>query len=166
MFYIYDDRVEIISPGGLVHGVTLENIGAKHEARNQNICKVFHETQDMEKLGTGIQKMRDYMQEYKLPEPEFQLYDKSFAVIFYGPGENILDSVSAIADDRKVDLRELGLNDRQIKALEIMMNQGKIFTNQTYQETFEVSRNTASRDLSRLRNKAGPKIRERKVYQI
>ena len=106
------------------------------------------------------------MQEYKLPEPEFQLYDKSFAVIFYGPGENILDSVSAIADDRKVDLRELGLNDRQIKALEIMMNQGKIFTNQTYQETFEVSRNTASRDLSRLRNKAGPKIRERKVYQI
>lgn len=150
LFYIYDDRVEIISPGGLVPGVTLENIGVKHEARNQNICRIFHETQDMEKLGTGIQKMRDYMQEYKLPEPEFQLYDKSFAVIFYGPGENILDSVSAIADDRKVDLRELGLNDRQIKALEMMTNYEKTFTNQTYQETFKVSRNTASRDLSRL----------------
>lgn len=30
MFYIYDNRVEIISPGGLVSGVTLENIGTKH----------------------------------------------------------------------------------------------------------------------------------------
>ena len=150
LFYIYDDRVEIISPGGLVSGVTLKNIGTKHEARNQNICKVFHETQDMETLGTGIHKMREYMREYKLQEPEFQLYDKSFAVIFYGPGENILDSVSSIPDDRKMDLRQLGLNKRQIKALELMVNDAKVFTNQTYQETFEVSRNTASRDLSKL----------------
>ncbi|PKL66721.1 MAG: hypothetical protein CVV28_09995 [Methanobacteriales archaeon HGW-Methanobacteriales-1] len=152
-FYIYDDRVEIISPGGLVSGVTLKNIGSKHEARNRNICRIFHETKDMEKLGTGIHKMKDDMQGYGLSEPEFRLYDKSFAVIFYGPGENILDLVSSIPADRKTDLKVLGLNDRQIKALEMMVNDGESFTRIRYEEKFAVSSRTASRDLKGLIDK-------------
>lgn len=159
MFYIYDNRVEIISPGGLVSGVTLENIGTKHEARNQSICRIFHETKDMEKLGTGIHKMREYMQEYGLPEPEFKLYDRSFAVIFYGPGENILDSISNIPEDRKSNLSNIGLNDRQIKALTLMVNEGKIFTRQSYQETFEISKSTAARDLEIL-------LKEQQILKI
>ena len=150
MFYIYDDRVEIISPGGLVSGVTLDNIGTKHEARNRNICNIFHETKDMEKLGMGIDKMRKSMREYGLLEPEFKLYDESFAVIFYGPRENILDLVSSIPENRKIDLIDLGLNDRQIKALTIMVNDKKVFTNPSYQKTFEVSKSTAARDLKAL----------------
>jgi ATP-dependent DNA helicase RecG len=159
MFYIYDNRVEIISPGGLVSGVTLENIGAKHEARNQSICRIFHETKDMEKLGTGIYKMRKYMRDYGLPEPEFKLYDRSFAVIFYGPGENILDSISDIPEDRKTDLSDIGLNNRQIKALTLMVNEGKIFTRQSYQKTFEISKSTAARDLEIL-------LKEQQILKI
>lgn len=150
LFYIYDNRVEIISPGGLVSGVTLKNIGSKHEARNRNICRIFHETKDMEKLGNGIHKMRDDMRDYGLPAPEFRLYDKSFAVIFYGPGEHILDLVSSIPENRKTDLIDLGLNDRQIKALKMMVNESKIFTTPIYQEIFDVSRPTAARDLKKL----------------
>jgi ATP-dependent DNA helicase RecG len=150
LFYIYDDKVEVISPGGLVSGVTLKNIGSKHEARNRNICRIFHKTKDMEQLGTGIHKMRDDMRDYGLSEPEFRLYDKSFAVIFHGPGEYILDLVSSIPEDRKTDLKDLGLNDRQIKALEIMVNDGKIFTSAMYQEIFNVSRRTATRDFKKL----------------
>lgn len=153
MFYIYNDRVEIISPGGLVSGVTLDNIGTKHEARNRNICRIFHETKDMEKLGTGIDKMRRGMVEYGLPEPEFRLYDKSFAVIFYGPGENIENLVSDIPEERITDLKDLGLNKRQIQALKVMLEEGKVLTNARYQKEFEVSRNTASRDLKGLVNK-------------
>ena len=88
-------------------GVILKNIGSKHEARNRNICRIFHKTKDMEQLGTGIHKMRDDMRDYGLSEPEFRLYDKSFAVIFYGPGEHILDLVSSIPEDRKTDLKDL-----------------------------------------------------------
>lgn len=159
MFYIYDNRVEIISPGGLVSGVTLENIGTKHEARNQSICRIFHETKDMEKLGTGIYKMRTYMRDYGLPEPEFKLYDGSFAVIFYGPDENILDSISDIPKDRKTDLSDIGLNNRQIKALTLMVNEGKIFTRRSYQETFEISKSTAARDLEIL-------LKEQQILKI
>lgn len=145
--------IRIISPGGLVSGLTLYNIGTTHEARNQNICKIFHETKDMEKLGTGIHKMRKYMQEYGLPEPEFKLYDKSFAVIFYGPGENIRDLVLSIPEEKIINLKDLGLNERQIKALKVMLEEGKVLTNAGYQKEFGIFGHTASRDLKGLVDK-------------
>lgn len=150
MFSIFDDRVEISSPGGLVSGVTLQNIGVKHETRNKNICKVFHETKDMEKFGTGIHKMRKYMQEHGLKPPAFNLEDETFIVTFYGPGENISSLVDNITE-KTIDLKEeVKLNDRQIKALKMMINHNKVYTNKSYTEEFQVSRYTASRDLKGL----------------
>lgn len=150
MFSIFDDRVEISNPGGLLPGMNINKLDGHHASRNQRICEIFHQTKDMEKYGTGIGKMKKLMKEHGLEEPEFSEEGDFFVVKFYGPGENILDLVSDIPDDRMVDLKELGLNDRQIKALEIMVNEGKVFTNSLYQETFEVSRNTSSRDLMGL----------------
>ncbi|MCI0693848.1 hypothetical protein L0337_17805 [candidate division KSB1 bacterium] len=48
------------------------------------------------------------------------------------------------------DLRTLGLNERQIEALRMMTNEGKELTNAIYQQLFNVSRNTAVRDLQAL----------------
>ncbi len=150
MFSIYDDRVEISSPGSLIRGVTLKNIGTKHETRNEKICKIFHETKDMEKFGTGIQRMKDSMLQHGLDEPEFKIEDESFVVTFYGPGKDIESWISKISDTNKLDLKELGLNERQIKALEMMVNEGLVFTNKMYQEIFKLERRTASRDLKKL----------------
>ena len=150
MFSIYDNRVEISSPGALVSGVTLKNIDSKHEARNQGICDIFHETKDMENFGTGIHKMKKSMLEHGLKEPEFRLDGKFFVVTFYGPGENILDLVSNIPDERITDLKGLGLKDEQINALKLMVNEGKEFTSSLYQKNYDVSRNTASRHLNKL----------------
>jgi len=68
-------------------------------------------------------------------------------VTFYGPGERILD---LIPEEGVVDLRELGLNERQIEALQLMVNEGHEMTNAMYQKLFEVSRRTATRDLEAL----------------
>ena len=46
-------------------------------------------------------------------------------------------------------LKEMGLNDRQIKAVIYVKEKGKI-TNKEYQEINNCSRNTASNDLRRL----------------
>ncbi len=48
---------------------------------------------------------------------------------FWGPGDRILDLVPRIG---VVDLRGLGLNERQIEALRLMVNEGAEFTNQAY----------------------------------
>lgn len=104
----------------------------------------------MERFGTGITKMKESMLNHGLEEPEFLEEGDTFVVKFYGPEDNILDLVSSIPEERTTDLKELGLNDRQIKALEIMVNQKRTFTNSMYQKEFSVSRYTASRDLKGL----------------
>lgn len=68
---IFDDRVEISSPGGLLPGLNIKNLEGHHETRNQKICGIFYETKDMEKFGTGIGKMKRLMKEHLLREPDF-----------------------------------------------------------------------------------------------
>lgn len=72
-FYIYDDRIEIISPGELPYPLTLENLGIEENPkhRNENICRIFGRTKYMEHTGTGIKRMRDEMRDAGLKEPEF-----------------------------------------------------------------------------------------------
>ena len=48
------------------------------------------------------------------------------------------------------DLRALGLNERQIDALRLMVNEGKELTNCWYRETFGITDRTALRDLNGL----------------
>ena len=153
MFSIFDNRIEILNPGGLLPGLDIKNLEGEHEHRNDLICNIFHETKDMECFGTGIEKMKSLMLEHGLREPEFSEQGDSFVVKFYGPGDKILDLVSNIPDERKTDLKELSLNNRQIEALKMMVNENKIFTNELYQKTFEVSDRTASRDLKGLVDK-------------
>jgi len=70
--------------------------------------------------------------------------DDFFAVTFYGPGDRILD---LIPEEGVTDLRALGLNERQIEALRLMVNEGKGLGNADHRRLFNVSKNTASRDL-------------------
>ena len=66
---------------------------------------------------------------------------------FYGPGDRILD---LIPEEGVTDLQALGLNERQIEALRLMVNEGQEITNSLYQKLFDVSRRTATRDLAGL----------------
>jgi ATP-dependent DNA helicase RecG len=144
---IFDDRIEVNSPGGLPPGVTLDNIERKHVLRNPLIANYLYDIFYIEKWGTGIARMRRLMREHGLAEPQLEDLGDFFAVTFYGPGDRILD---LIPEEGVTDLRTLGLNERQIEALRIMTNEGKELTNAIYQQLFSVSRNTAGRDLQAL----------------
>lgn len=147
---IFDDRVEITSPGGLLPGLDIKNLEGVHETRNKEICKIFHETKDMERYGTGVTKMKNGMEEHGLKPPIFSQPGDFFRVSFYGPGERILDLVSNIPEERQIDLKELGLHERQIEALQLMVNEGQIFTNRKYRELLKVTNKTAATDLNTL----------------
>jgi len=147
---IFDDRVEISNPGGLLPGLSIRKLEGRHETRNKKICSIFHHTMDMEIFGTGIRKMKRLTKEHGLSEPEFREEGDFFVVRFYGPGDKILDLVPSIPEERQTDLRKLGLNERQINALKLMVNEGNIFTNTLYQNVFKISRRSSLRDLRGL----------------
>ncbi|MCG2769796.1 MAG: helix-turn-helix domain-containing protein [Anaerolineae bacterium] len=142
---IFDDRLEVMSPGEAL--IPLSELEGSHVTRNETLCRRFRDIGEMEQFGTGITKMKRLMREHGLGEPVFEERGSFFKVIFCGPGDCILDLVPRAG---VVDLRELGLNERQIEALRLMANEGREMTNALYRETFGVSRNTASRDLARL----------------
>jgi len=118
--------------------------------RNKKICAIFHHTLDMEKFGTGIRKMKRLTKEHGLSEPEFCEEGDFFVVRFYGPGDKILDLVPSIPKERQIDLRELGLNTRQIEALRLMVNAKKKITITSYATLFNISDKTAKRDMKDL----------------
>ena len=66
---------------------------------------------------------------------------------FCGPGDRILNLVPRAG---VVDLKELGLNERQIEALRLMVNEGRKLGNKEYREMFGVTSVTAFRDLAEL----------------
>ena len=72
-FYIFDNRIEIISPGKLKYPLTIEDIkkdeGIGH--RNERICEIFYKTNYMEHIVRGISQMTDEMLKLGLEEPIF-----------------------------------------------------------------------------------------------
>lgn len=147
---IFDDRIEITSPGELLSGLDIKHLEGVHETRNKGICKIFHETKDMERYGTGITKMKNWMRTHGLKPPAITQPGDFFRITFHGPGDKILDLVPSIPKERQTDLRELGLNERQIEALRLMLNEGKKMTIKVYTNLFNISDKTAKRDMKKL----------------
>lgn len=69
---VFDDRVEIENPGTLPSGVTVKNLGGSSFRRNPIIADLFHRMGKVERMGSGIKKMRSLMQEAGLKEPVFE----------------------------------------------------------------------------------------------
>jgi len=145
---IYADRIEVESPGGLLSPVTVETLGHTPPVwRNPDLAGLLYRLGYIEQFGTGIERMRRAMQAHGLPAPRFEAGLGWFRVVFLGPGEHILD---LIPEEGITDLRVLGLNERQIKALRLMVNEGRTMTASQYVQLFGVNRRTAQRDLTRL----------------
>ena len=147
MVSIFDDRVEVSSPGGLLPGLNIKKLEGHHSTRNEAICNIFHETLDMERFGTGIKKMKASMEKHGLTSPELSEEGDFFVVRFHGPEDKILDLVPSIPEHRQTDLKKLGLNDRQVEALRLMVNEKRIFSNKGYRDHFNVSNQTFVRDM-------------------
>jgi ATP-dependent DNA helicase RecG len=84
MVEIYDDRVEISNPGGLISTITLQEFGTKSFSRNPLIFGLMQRIDLVEKVGSGIKRMRDAMKDANLVEPKFEM-GGFFTVIFYRP---------------------------------------------------------------------------------
>lgn len=132
-FYIYPNRIEIKSPGRLKYPLNISNFDKNEPIhRNSAICNIFSNTCYMEHIGRGIKQMRDSMKNHGLDEPEFIESGGFFKVIF--KSNYILNQSS-------------NLNERQILFLR---SEKPEITILEYQKMFDVSRNTAIRDLNNL----------------
>lgn len=81
---IYDDRVEIVSPGTLYGGLDMEAaLSGRSKCRNAAISEAFHYMKIIEAWGTGLGRIRSGCAEYGLKEPTIEEFGDGFRVIFY-----------------------------------------------------------------------------------
>ena len=87
---IYDDRVELVSPGAMLDGTQIQDrdiYKVPSMRRNPVIADMFTQLDYMEKRGSGLRKMRELTE--KLPnflqgkEPQYQTEATSFYTTFY-----------------------------------------------------------------------------------
>jgi ATP-dependent DNA helicase RecG len=136
---VYDDKISIWNEGTLPEGLTLDALKRSHSSRPRNpiIADVCFKGGYIDAWGRGTIKIIDTCKQADLPEPEMIELDGGFSITLFK--DNITTE----------KLTKLGLNDRQIKAVLILKERGKI-TNKEYQEMNETTERTASRDLSDL----------------
>ena len=68
---VYDDRVEIVNPGGLLKGLSVKDLGTVSIRRNELIADLFFRLHKVERIGMGIRKMKEAMVAAGLREPTF-----------------------------------------------------------------------------------------------
>ena len=78
---IYDDRLEVTSPGGLYNGLTYEEVMNGHsKIRNKGIANIFSQMGLIEAWGSGIKRILYAAEKYGLPKPRIQEFDNMFRV--------------------------------------------------------------------------------------
>lgn len=84
---LFNNRLEIINPGGLVKGVDLEELkkgGHPSYRRNLEICRILDNLGYMEESGQGIKNMIVSMKNYGLEEPSIFATKDFFKIEFLG----------------------------------------------------------------------------------
>ena len=148
--YIYNDRIEIKSPGALLSTLTVQDLLAldnRHESRNAKITYVLKVNKFMRELGEGMKRIFTLMQDNDLKKPTLYSNTNWFTITLYNtpvysPKENeflnLFDRHSLSKNQKKIVL--LGVENKDISPDDI------------YRAMGTKDRDTYDREVSALRN--------------
>ena len=79
---MFDDKIEVVSPGGLPAGITAEEYlsGKLSVLRNRNLANVFYRLGFVEIFGTGIARIKQLYAE-SLTKPDFEVSENTIKII-------------------------------------------------------------------------------------
>lgn len=171
--FIYDDRIEIISPGKLPGLVTIENIRNERYARNPQISRVLTDLGLVRELNEGVERIYTEMREFFLDEPQYEEINQMLVKL-------TLKNNIAIRKERKNEnlLKEnnikqnwKNLNTIEQQVLQIIFDKGKIGTSEIAM-LIDRERKTAQRILKKLEKEnliewIGTSVKDpKKTYRI
>jgi ATP-dependent DNA helicase RecG len=136
---VYSDKIIIWNEGHLPENWTVKNLLEKHASRpyNPDIANTLFRSGYIESWGRGTIKMIRECKQAGIPEPIFKYDSSDISIEFRKDIYN------------EKHLKTLNLSDRQVKAILFVKDKGKI-TNSDYQTLNDVSKATATRDLTEL----------------
>lgn len=91
---LFDDRLEILSPGKLGGFVTLETMKNKRYSRNPQIARVLNEMGIVRELNEGVKRIYSEMQRFYLKDPVYSEPDRNSVLL-------VLDNNIEVRANRK-----------------------------------------------------------------
>jgi ATP-dependent DNA helicase RecG len=79
---VFDDRVSITNFGGLVKGISVDELRKRSMHRNPNIVNLLHRSNFIEKLGTGLLRIDSELEKAGLPKAELEISEHWFSIVF------------------------------------------------------------------------------------
>ena len=135
---MFDERLEVISPGGLPGHITLDNIVEEHFSRNPRVVRGLYHWGYIEELGLGIDRMIEDMLRAGHPAPHFESRPFLFSVSLSNARDRLAARWAGI------------LNERQLRALTYTQEKGAI-TNREFRDLCpEVGAETLRLDLAEM----------------
>ena len=103
---MYDDRIEVVSPGGLPSGITeFEYLSGKLSVlRNRNLANVFYRLGFVEIFGTGITRIKQVYSEASV-KPSFEVSENAIQIVL-----PVYEESTNLTEDEKVVYKLLSKN--------------------------------------------------------
>ena len=149
--FIFDDRMEIISPGKLPSIITIDNMKNERYARNPQISRVLTELGLVKELNEGVARIYKEMKDFFLEEPEYSepnnmlvklVLKNNIVMRSKRKNENLLK-------DETIKDKWEELNVMEQKTLQYIYDKGEVST-KDITEYIDRSRRTAIRILNKL----------------
>ncbi|WP_080800763.1 ATP-binding protein [Arabiibacter massiliensis] len=150
---LYDDRMEILSPGSLPNIVTLDNMRTRRYSRNSGIARVLVEMGWVRELNEGVQRIYDEMQASFLHDPVFSEPNEAAVLLTLenSATSRVLRQSDSMAADFGKD-RMGALNEYEVAVMQYVYAKGRAQT-KTVSELLGRSATIAARTLKSLSDK-------------
>ena len=169
---MFDDRIEIYSPGGMVSGISLEGkilLKIPSKRRNPILADIFSRLKYMERRGSGVKKiLADYEGQVEFDEskmPVFEADNDDFILTLYNlnygssyatqANENVIENVIEISEEKVKKLMPEYSKKKLAKACEIlkMISENANISIDELRIALDVTDRTIARYISELKEK-------------
>lgn len=147
---MFDDRLEILSPGQLPNIVTVDNILSTRYSRNPRIARVLTEFGWVRELNEGVKRIFSDMEQFYLEKPLYTEQDHSVELVLKNNVEvRTIHQIDRVEQDLDQDVWD-ELDDLEKEILSHMTSRGKV----------------KKADLAILTNKSGNTVSNRLRHLI
>ena len=157
---LFDDRLEVTSPGMLLNNVTISKMMEGYsKPRNPALARAFAYMKIIEKWGTGIPRIFRECEEYGLPEPKLIDFDGDFRVNMYrrienelAPDDRVTEKVTEKVTNRVTEKVTNRVTEKEKRILDLLSENPEL-TMVQMAEKLHVSRKTITVRIKSLKEK-------------
>lgn len=156
--FLYDDRLEITSPGMLVGGASLSDVRVgRSKFRNQGLAKAFAYLRIIENFGSGIPRLYEECREQGLSEPKMQELYGAFRVEVYRKKADLMSAIECHGTHIGTHGTQVGtqkpnerVKDEYLKKLRALLSQNPKMKRKELASELGVGLRTVARYLSEM----------------